>query len=114
MADVSGDFEIHITTDPGHAETLATFAEQYGMAFVHIVLDRGSHESQPMLTLTGRGVLDQQLELADGWVGRLRAAGVPPIRTKVEAAPWCVGVPRSDADVATGPKGRYFEHHVKL
>ncbi|MEU6024854.1 hypothetical protein [Micromonospora sp. NPDC047134] len=48
------------------------------------------------------------------WERELRAAGVHPCRSKIEAAPWCVGVPQSDEQATAEPSGRYFEHHVKL
>lgn len=37
-----------------------------------------------------------------------------PIRVKIEAAPWSVGVPRTDPEARSEPAGRYFEHHVKV
>ncbi|WP_344128443.1 nucleotidyl transferase AbiEii/AbiGii toxin family protein [Luedemannella flava] len=114
MVDVSGDFEIHITAPSHEAEKLAEFADRHGVTFVHILLDRGAQVSQPMLSLTGSGTLDEQRILARSWYDRLRQAGMHPCRIKVEAAPWCAGVPRSDDDAAAEPTGRYFEHHVKV
>jgi hypothetical protein len=40
MADVSGDFEIHLTV-PFRVDLLAAFAEQHEVKFSHIELDRG-------------------------------------------------------------------------
>ncbi|GIG85976.1 nucleotidyl transferase AbiEii/AbiGii toxin family protein [Plantactinospora endophytica] len=114
MPEVSGDFEIHITTYGQHADKLATLAAERGVKFLHIVLDRGVFASQPMLTLTGRGSLREQFAVVDRWQRELRKAQIYPCRSKIEAAPWCVGVPQSDADAAVEPAGRYFEHHVKL
>lgn len=114
VREVSGDFEIHITCHVGHAEQLASFAAVHGLTFVHIVLDRGMHASQPMLTLTGRGSLADQQTALRRWQRELGKAGIHPCRYKIEAAPWCVGVPRSDEEAATEPRGRYFEHHIKL
>jgi hypothetical protein len=114
MVDVSGSFEIHITTYDHDAEKLASFAEQHGVKFVHILLDRGLYASQPMLTLAGTGALDQQRSLVTRWHDQLREAGLHPLRTKIEAAPWCTGVPQTDRDAADEPAGRYFEHHIKV
>ncbi|MEU8287745.1 nucleotidyl transferase AbiEii/AbiGii toxin family protein [Micromonospora sp. NPDC048905] len=114
MREVSGDFEIHITVQDHEANLLSAFTARHGMKFVHIVLDRGTFAYQPMLTLTGRGTLAEQRAAALRWEREVRAAGMQVRRTKIEAAPWCVGVPQSDEQAATEPKGRYFEHHLKL
>ncbi|MET7747671.1 nucleotidyl transferase AbiEii/AbiGii toxin family protein [Micromonospora sp. NPDC005367] len=114
MLEVSGDFEIHITAHASQAEKLWAFASEHGVKFVHIVLDRGAYSSQPMLTLGGRGTLTDQHAAVQRWQRELREAGIYPCRSKVEAAPWCVGVPQSDEQAAVEPGGRYFEHHVKL
>ncbi|MFK3978905.1 hypothetical protein ACI2K4_00865 [Micromonospora sp. NPDC050397] len=114
MIDVSGDFEIHITTYSHHAKQLAAFAEQHGVKFLHILLDRGTNVSQPMLTFTGSGTLEQQRVLVEHWRDRLREAGLHACRAKIEAAPWCTGVPQTDRDAADEPGDRYFEHHVKV
>ncbi|MER7441587.1 nucleotidyl transferase AbiEii/AbiGii toxin family protein [Micromonospora avicenniae] len=114
MLEVSGDFEIHITAHAHHAEKLSAFATQHDVKFVHIVLDRGAYVSQPMLTLTGQGTLTDQHAAVQRWQRELRDAGIYPCRSKIEAAPWCVGVPQSDEQAAVEPGGRYFEHHVKL
>jgi len=111
---MSGDFEIHITTYPGRDEKLESFAAQHGLKYVHILLDRGTHPSQPMLTLVGRGSLAEQQVTLRHWQNAMRAAGLYPCRSKIEAAPSCPGVPRSDEETVTEPAGRYFEHHVKL
>ncbi|SCL21676.1 Nucleotidyl transferase AbiEii toxin, Type IV TA system [Micromonospora pallida] len=114
MREVSGDFEIHITANAYDAERLSAFAAQRGLKFVHIVLDRGAYASQPMLTLTGRGTLTEQHTTVQRWQRELGEACIHPCRSKIEAAPWCVGVPQSDEESAVEPAGRYFEHHVKL
>lgn len=114
MLEVSGDFEIHITAHASQAEKLSAFATERGVKFVHIVLDRGAYVSQPMLTLSGRGSLADQQATVQRWQRELREAGIYPCRSKIEAAPWCVGVPQSDEQAAVEPVGRYFEHHVKL
>ncbi|PMR60013.1 hypothetical protein C1A38_16465 [Verrucosispora sp. ts21] len=114
MPEVSGDFEIHITAHVHQVEMLRTFASERGLKFVHIVLDRGACVSQPMLTLSGRGTLTEQRATVQRWEHELREVGIYPCRSKIEAAPWCVGVPQSNKQAAAEPSGRYFEHHVKL
>lgn len=111
---MSGDFEIHITAHAHHAEKLSAFAAEHGVKFLHIVLDRGAYVSQPMLTLVGQGTLTEQHAVVQRWQRELREEGIYPCRSKIEAAPWCVGVPQSDEQAAVEPAGRYFEHHVKL
>lgn len=114
MLEVSGDFEIHITAYASQAEKLRAFAAEHGVKFVHIMLDRGAYASQPMLSLNGRGTLTEQQGAVERWQHELREAGIHPCRSKIEAAPWCPGVPQSDEQAAAEPGGRYFEHHVKL
>lgn len=112
--EITGDFEIHVTVSEYQASALAEFAARHQVKFVHVVLDRGTTRSQPMLTLAGSGTLADQHALAEQWAQRLRDTGLYPVRTKIEAAPWCTGLPTTDADAAAERPGRYFEHHVKL
>src|SRR5690606_23613840 len=67
VSEVAGDFEIHITAYEQHADKLAALAAERGVKFLHIVLDRGSYPSQPMLTLTGRGSLAEQHATVQRW-----------------------------------------------
>ncbi|WP_144119135.1 nucleotidyl transferase AbiEii/AbiGii toxin family protein [Catellatospora sichuanensis] len=112
--EITGDFEIHLTVHDYGSSRLAEFAARHGLKYVHVVLDRGITRSQPMLTLAGTGSLADQHSLAGNWAKQLRDVGLHPARTKIEAAPWCTGVPATDAEAAAEPAGRYFEHHVKL
>ncbi|RKR85859.1 hypothetical protein BDK92_0070 [Micromonospora pisi] len=114
MIDVSGDFEIHLTVEAAAADRTATFAEQHGLKYSHIVLDQALSPTQPMLTLSGRGGREAQAELARRWVRDLRAADLHVRRVKIEATPWSRGVPQTDSEAAADPPERYFEHHVKL
>ena len=111
MTDISGEFELHLTAEGHDAERLRIFATDNGMKFSHIVLDRGTHTSQPMLTLRGSGTLTEQIELGRQWARRMRQADLGCRRIKAEAAPDNEGVPRTDAQAVAD---RYFEHHVKL
>lgn len=113
MADVSGDFELHITV-PFRPDVLAAFAERHGVKFSHIELDRGYTPSQPMITIRGSGTLAAQHKLVREWERKLRDVGMHPNRIKIEAAPWNEGIPQSDEDAVGEPVGRYFEHHIKL
>jgi hypothetical protein len=122
--EISGDFEIHLTVSDMDAGALAGFAEEHGLKLLHIVLDRGSQPSQPMLTIVGSGTLDRQRGAAERWAEKLTAAKLRVSRVKIEAAPWNDGVPTTDAEAAEQPPvcthkfgdraPRYFEHHIKL
>jgi hypothetical protein len=68
--ELSGDFEIHLTTLHG-ADELSAFAGRHGVKFSHILLDGGAVQSQPMLTLRGRGSLTEILAVARDWERRL-------------------------------------------
>lgn len=111
---IAGTFEIHLTVAGFEAQDLAAFAGRHGVRFTHIELDRGRDPSQPMLTVPAHGTLEEARALARRWRERLVARGTPTTRVKIEAAPWCAGVPQDDAEAAAQPPGRYFEHHVKL
>ncbi|RSN66812.1 hypothetical protein [Actinomadura sp. WAC 06369] len=109
--DFAGDFETHVTVH-GDARAVADWAAARGVKFAHIVLERGRVASQPMLTLTCSGTLDDARAQAARTALDLRADGFAAARVKIEAAPWNAGVPAAD-DEALDP-ARYFEHHVKL
>ena len=111
---VDGTFESHLTVPAGQAAELAAFAAEHGLKFVHIELDRGASPSQPMLTVPGTGSLDRQESAAHDLGERLRAAGINPIRVKIEATPWSTGVPHTDQEAEREPSARYFEHHVRV
>lgn len=117
--DFAGEFETHVTIgtpqdDPRSVEALARWAESHGIKFTHILLARGRTPSQPMLTLSGTGTLTGQRRTARALAERLTAAGFPVVRTKIEAAPWNDGVPRTAEDARRLPGHCHFEHHVKL
>jgi hypothetical protein len=113
----SGDFETHLTLSARAGDRigrLTAFAARRGIKCVHIVLDGGQSVSQPMLTLTGQGVLGEQVSAARSLARDLARAGFEVVRIKVEAAPWNEGVPADDASAISLGHGLYFEHHVKL
>lgn len=114
VSEIFGDFEIHVTVRATQAEQLAAFAAEHELKFLHIELDRGVAASQPMLTLHSSGSLGEQVTGVNHWCRQLRAAGIEPVRGKIEATPWAGGVPQHE-DAAIGePAYRYFEHHIKL
>ncbi|MBO1414724.1 hypothetical protein [Streptomyces sp. FH025] len=112
--DVRGDFEVHLTVEPGAVEALAAWADGHGLKFTHILLARGAVPSQPMLTLRADGTLAEVAAETSRTAGRLARAGFTVLRAKIEATPWAQGVPVSDEDAERHGAGRYFEHHVKL
>ncbi|MFF2617149.1 hypothetical protein [Kitasatospora sp. NPDC058046] len=112
--DVRGDFEVHLTVEPGAAEALAAWARGHHVKFTHILLARGAAPSQPMLTLRADGTLAEVAAVTSRTADGLARAGFTVLRAKIEAAPWAHGVPASDEDAVPHGAGRYFEHHVKL
>lgn len=113
----AGEFETHITVclkDSNQVEALQAWGIDRGLKFIHIVLDRGIHVSQLMLTRHGTGGLSDQLKIASESSKSLNVAGFSVVRIKIEAAPWNQDVPQSNAEAANHPCDRYFEHHIKL
>jgi hypothetical protein len=94
MREFTGHFETHLTVSPsGDHERLAAWAEQHGLKYARIVLDRGQDPDQPMLTVRGRGTLSAQRETARTWVAQLTGEGFPVTRLKIEASPFNQDVP---------------------
>ncbi|QNS02897.1 hypothetical protein [Streptomyces xanthii] len=113
-----GDLEAHLTVDAGDESAvgrLADWAAAHGLGFTHIVLARGHHPSQPMVTLRGHGRADAWLRTTVAeTAAALAHAGFPVLRTKAETTPWASGVPQTDAEARLAPSHLHFEHHVKL
>lgn len=112
-----GEFESHITVrveEPSEVDALRAWAADQGLKFHHIVLDRGSTPSQPMVGQRGRGGLSGELTSAADLCRRLSAQGFTVSRVKLEVAPGNRDVPDSDSEAVDRHQGRYFEHHVKL
>ncbi|WP_406288580.1 hypothetical protein [Embleya sp. NBC_00896] len=113
-AHMAGVFETHVTVRTDDVDGLARRAGAYGVGLTHIVLARGRTVSQPMLTERATTTLHRARERAAELRVALHGDGFTVTRTKIEAAPWHPGVPRTDAEAhALGPE-LYFEHHVKL
>lgn len=113
-----GELETHVTvrlSDPAEVEKLRAWGAARGLKCVHIVLDAGRTPSQPMLTRRRRGQASEERAWAEELACALASEGFQATRIKVEAAPWCAGVPQSDAEaVADRPPEACFEHHLKL
>jgi hypothetical protein len=113
----TGAFETHVTLavplEDGIGE-LSMFAAGRDIKLAHIVLDRGSTPSQPMLTLLGHGTLATQVGAAGSLSRDLAEAGFTVARVKVEAAPWNEDIPADDGAAARLGDAMYFEHHVKV
>ncbi|NKE61172.1 nucleotidyl transferase AbiEii/AbiGii toxin family protein [Lentzea sp. PSKA42] len=107
----SGEFELHLTGSEWQVDELAAFAERHQLKFSHIELHRGEVPSQPMLTISAKGTIDEVRAVAERWRDKLFEAELHLVRVKIEAAPWNEGVPRTDAGA---DPGLYFEHHVKV
>jgi hypothetical protein len=114
--DFAGDFETHLTVaiEEEATDRVSAWAAQRGLKFSQILLDRGSHASQPMVTSTGHGLFAEQMEKARTLQRDLATCGFEVTRVKVEAAPWNEGVPLEDSNAAAAGNQRYFEHHLKL
>ncbi|MDR3035663.1 MAG: hypothetical protein LBV78_21615 [Kitasatospora sp.] len=110
----AGPYETHLTLAPAEAGALAGWAAAHGLEFTHLLLARGRHPSQPMLSWRAEGPLAAQHRRAAAETARLRAAGFTPVRVKIEAAPWVPGVPGTDAEAERADPAHYFEHHVKI
>ncbi|SEK59763.1 hypothetical protein [Streptacidiphilus jiangxiensis] len=115
----SGPFEAHVTVgceaEAEHAR-LDAWAARAGLKLTHIVLARGRTPSQPMLTLRGRGALDEQLAAVRSVTAALEEDGFTVLRVKLEVSARADGVPvLDDVDARLHmAAGRYFEHHVCL
>jgi hypothetical protein len=115
--DFNGEFETHITvrvSDSMEIARLQKWCIDRDLKFLHILLDKGTNISQPMLTRRGRGNFDDELKIANNLDRVLTAEDFSIVRIKIEAAPWNQGVPHSDVEALEHHANRYFEHHVKL
>jgi hypothetical protein len=117
LRDFQGDFETHITVcldAPERLVELQEWAAVHGLKCLHIILDRGEHVSQPMLTRHGSGLLRDELAVALELSQLLAAAGFPVRRIKIEAAVFNQGVPQTNEEARGQRSDGYFEHHVKV
>jgi hypothetical protein len=114
---IAGEFETHLTVRayrPDAVASLGRWAASHGLVLTPGVLDRGRTPARPTLTLRGTGSLDDQRRAGDRCAEQLAEAGFTVVRTKLEAATWNEGVPRTDAEAAAFPAHCHFVHRVKL
>jgi hypothetical protein len=98
-------YEIHLTVSAGASDDrLRSWATSHGVKYTRILLDRGDHASQPMLSWLSDGTPASAEADARRTAATLGADGFPVTRLKVEAAAAQAGI----------HPGLYFEHHVKL
>lgn len=113
----AGEFETHITVRLSSESELAALQDwsvRQAFKCTHIVLERGRHVSQPMLSRRGTGVLTSEIASATVASMQLQSAGFQVVRVKIEGSPENDDVPLADSDAALQPPDRYFEHHLKL
>lgn len=112
-----GTYEAHVTVAAGGTADRDRFraaCADLGVKAVLIELPDGEARSQPMTASFHRGDLADVAAEVAGVARRLRAAGFPVRRVKLEAVATNAGVPEADAEAAAAPPDRYFEFHVKL
>jgi hypothetical protein len=104
MIDAAETQEVHLTVELGgnDPEVLATLARVHGCRFLHVLLDTGTHLSQPMLSWRQAAGIDAALERAAELAQALEQQGMKLLRTKIE------GKPEVTVDA------QYFEAHFKV
>lgn len=113
----AGELETHLTVHLDalcKVNALQEWGQQHGCKFTHVVLDRGTSASQPMLTRGVQGTLPDERGVAAQLGVLLGAAGFLVTRIKIEAAPWNCDVPQTAREAAVYGAEYYWEHHIKL
>src|SRR5262245_38654521 len=111
-----GTYEAHVTVeaaDERARERFRALCGELGVKPVLIDLAEGVTPSQPMTSSYHRGTVEEAASAAAELTRRVRAAGFPVSRVKLEAVATNAGVP-SDAEAGFMPANCYFEFHVKL
>lgn len=104
-------YEIHLTVAAAAPDDLLrSWAAERGVKYTRIVLDRGEHASQPMLSWLSDGTPTSAEADARRTASVLGASGFPVTRLKVEAAASGREAPTTGEQAGD----LYFEHHVKL
>lgn len=85
-------------------EALSALAQGWGCRFLHVVLDSGSHPSQPMLSWRQAEGVDAALERTRTLAHECERRGMSVLRVKVEV----------DQAYPHGLVPRYLEAHFKL
>jgi hypothetical protein len=104
MIDADEAQEVHLTVELGgnDPDVLAALAREHGCRFLHVLLDTGSHPSQPMLSWRQVGGVDVALKRAAELAQVLEHQGMKLLRAKIE------GKPEVHTDA------QYFEAHFKV
>jgi hypothetical protein len=113
----TGKFETHLTVHletPSEMTRLKQWSTDHHVKFLHIILDRGSSRSQPMLTHHGEGNLASALSMATHFCHHLKHDNFSVSRIKIEVTPENEDVPQSRIEALQHPDDRYFEHHIKV
>lgn len=113
----AGTFEAHVSVDaapPAECERFRALCAELGVKCVLIELPEGQTRSQSMTASYHHGSLADVAEEVAALSRRIRAAGFPIRRVKLEAVATNDGVPDTDAQAALFPPSNYFEFHVKL
>ncbi|MEU4621789.1 hypothetical protein AB0G04_17670 [Actinoplanes sp. NPDC023801] len=107
-------YEIHLTVSADASDDqLRSWATSRGVKYTRIVLERGQHASQPMLSWLSDGTPASAEAGARRTAAELRSSGFTVTRLKVEAAASGDEAPKTTAEAGLQPD-RYFEHHIKL
>ncbi len=117
MIEYAGELETHLTIridESKNVDELRMWGLENGLKCLHIILARGDHPSQPMLTRRAKGKLCEEIAVARRLKDALDAEGFAVQRIKIEAAPWNEGVPQTVADLKGDAPEKYFESHVKI
>lgn len=117
VMEYAGEMETHLTLCWDASENideLRTWGLENGLKCLHIILARGEHHSQPMLTRRTKGTLSEEIATAQSLKDALAAEGFAVQRIKIEAAPWNEDVPQTAADLKSDPPDKYFESHIKI
>lgn len=113
----TSQFEVHLTVaiaQDAHIERLSNWAAANGAKVSHIVLDRGDHSSQPMVTLWFTGTLEDALAAMHSASYGLKSNGFEVSREKVEVGWESYLVPQSQSDLDRLGANAHFEFHIKL
>lgn len=113
----AGLFETHLTVAAGPTislDAIHAVAAGLGLSCTHVVLSRGEHASQLLLSRRGSGLRSEQIATAKALGPELGRSGIQVVRIKVEAALSNADIPGTDEAAHWSTPARYFEHHVKI
>jgi hypothetical protein len=104
MIDIAEAHEVHLTVELGgkDPDVLATLARVHGCRFLHVLLDTGTHPSQPMLSWRQAAGIDTALKRAAELAQALEHQGMKLLRTKIEGK------------LEVTVDAQYFEAHFKV